>query len=342
MTTFSQGAPRRVEQAWSGGKVALVATVALMLAGLLHVGFGAKFIPPGEALRALVDFDAANWDHVVIRRLRLPRLLVAATIGATLGLAGATIQAVTRNPLADPGILGMNAGAVLAVVLAMTFVGGAAAGAALPWIAAAGAITVFTVVVGIASAGRSGPTPFKVTLAGASLSLFAHAATSGILIFDEQTLETIRLWRAGTLAGRPLQALVYAAPALALGGAMALAASPRLNALALGEMAATGLGVPVRRTRLMCLLATGLLAGGAVSVVGPIAFVGLAVPHAVKLFVPAENRLILPLSMLVGALVLVLADLAGRVLLAPQEIAVGIMVALLGAPVFIALVQSRA
>lgn len=327
-------------QGLAGGTLALIALAALVGASLLHVGFGAKFVPPATILDALFAFDATNFDHLIITRLRIPRLLAALAVGAALGLAGATIQAVTRNPLAGPGILGMNAGASLAVVVATTF-GGVAAGVGTPWIAAAGAVAVFAIVMGLASAGRAGPTPFKMVLAGVAVSAFAGSITSAILMFDEATLESVRLWLAGNLGGPRLEALKHAALPMIAGALLALATAPQLNAMALGEAAATGLGVRVRRARITCLAATALLAGASVSAVGPIGFIGLVVPHIVKLFIPTENRLILPLSAVVGALVLVLADVAARVVLAPQEIATGIMTALLGAPIFVILVRRR-
>lgn len=314
---------------------------ALAVAAIAHVGLGAKPVPPGEVLRAIFAFDSTVWDHVIIARLRIPRLLIALAVGAALGVAGATVQAVTRNPLAGPGILGMNAGAAFAVVLATVLGAAAPLGPALPWLAAGGAIAVFLIVVGLSSAGRAGPTPFKVTLAGVAVSAFVGALTSALLLFDESTLEEVRLWLAGSLGGRPIEVLWYALVPMVLGLGLALFAAPRLNALALGENAATGLGVPVRQTRLICILAVGLLAGAAVSVAGPIGFIGLVIPHVVKMFVRTENRLIVPLSGVVGALALVVADIIGRTVAAPMEVATGIVTALVGAPIFVLLVRTR-
>lgn len=332
---------RTRRQGWSGATLALTSLCALVVAALAHVGLGAKYVPPRVALDALFNFDPTNWDHIIVIKLRLPRLLIAMAVGACLAVAGATIQAVTRNPLAGPGILGMNAGAALAVVMTTTFIGGAALGPAMPWISAGGALAVFAVVIGLSSAGRSGPTPFKVTLAGVAVSAFAGAITSSILLFDENTLEQVRLWLAGSLSGRPIEVFLYALIPMVIGVLIAIASTPRLNALALGEQAATGLGVSVKRTRIVTIIAVGLLAGSAVAVVGPIGFIGLVVPHIVKIFVPNENRLIVPLSGVVGAVTLVLADLAGRMIVAPMELATGIMTALLGAPIFVLLVRTR-
>jgi iron complex transport system permease protein len=235
----------------------------------------------------------------------------------------------------------MNAGAALVVVVATAIAGSAPVGAGLPWLAAVGAVGVFAVVIGLASAGRSGPTPVKVTLAGVAMAAFASAITAAILIFDEQTLQEIRLWLAGNLAGRSLEGLGYAAPSMILGGLIALGMSLRLNAMALGELSAKSLGVNVLRARIACLVAVALLTGAAVAAAGPIGFVGLVVPHIVKLFVPNDNRAILPLSAAVGAVALVLADVIARVALAPQEIATGLVTALVGAPIFVILVRSR-
>lgn len=324
------------------GAVAVALVGALTLAALLHVGIGARFVAPADALRAIVAYDPANFDHQVIVRLRLPRLLAALLVGASLGLAGAVIQSLTRNPLADPGTIGMNAGAALAVVLSVAFFGlKDTTSFAAPWIAATGATIAFGLVMAIGSAGRSGPTPLKLTLAGVAIGALAGSLTSAILVLDEGTLETIRVWRAGNLAGRPLGALVASLAPMAIGATISFLIALRLNALALGDKAAAGLGVGLRGTRLAALAAVALLTGAAVAAVGSIGFIGLVVPHAVKMFVRPDNRLVLPLAALAGAFTLVSADILARTLIAPQEIATGLITALIGAPVFVLLVRTR-
>ena len=315
---------------------ALLILLALLLsAALVHLGLGARYIDPPTVLRALLAFDPHNFAHRVIVDLRLLRLAAALLTGAALGVAGMVLQVVIRNPLGEPHILGLNAGAALAVVIASALGVSATGMTGRPLIAACGAAALFAVVMLLASAGRSGLTPLKVTLCGVVLSAFASSVTAAILILDEQTLLAMRTWLAGDLAGLSWAVTAAAAlPALA-GLLLALAIAPHLNMLALGDAVASGLGVPVVRTRLVGLLAAALLCGAAVSVAGPIGFIGLVVPHIVRRLMTGDIRAGIPLSALCGALLLLMADIAARMLIAPQELATGVMTALVGAPVFI-------
>ena len=320
----------------------LLLLLLLLAAALLHLAIGARTIGPLTVLQALLDYQPRNFDHRVIVDLRLLRLVAALLTGGALGVAGGLLQSVVRNPLGEPHLLGLNAGAALAVVLTTALgLGGGALAAGRPLIAAGGGGLLFSLIMLLASAGRSGLTPLKVTLCGVALSAFASSITAAVLILDEQTLLAMRTWLAGDLAGqRWANCTAAALPALA-GLLLALAIAPRLNILALGDRAATGLGVSVGRTRALALLAAALLCGAAVSLAGPIGFIGLVVPHLVRRLVGGDIRLLLPLSALAGALLLLLADSAARTLLAPQELATGIMTALVGAPVFI-LIAKRA
>lgn len=324
--------------------------LALLLAALAvaHLGFGARHIAPEMVVRALIAFDADSFDHNVIVELRLLRLLAALVVGAGLGLTGALIQSVTRNPLGEPHVLGLNAGAALAVVTTLTlssFLGpllpAPALAAARPLVAGLGAMLLCALVLGAAALGRTGMTPLKVTLCGVAFSAFAAALTSAQLLLDDQTLATVRLWLAGDLSGLSYGALWAAVPPAIAGLALALVLAGRLDALAMGDQVAAGLGIPVARTRLLALVAAGLLCGASVSLAGPIGFVGLVVPHAVKALGVRDMRLVLPLSALAGAALLVAADLAARSLFAPRELATGIVTAIVGVPVFIALAARR-
>ena len=281
-------------------------------------------------VEAFFHFDPRNFDHNVIIKLRLLRLCAAMVTGASLGVAGVLLQSVIRNPLGEPHILGLNAGAALAVVIT------SALGLSLPFgrplVAAAGAAALFLQVLMFSSSGRTGLTPMKVTLCGVAI---ASSITAAVLILDEQTLLAMRTWLAGDLAGVSIQTLRSALWAATAGFVLAIALSPSLNMLALGDRMAQGLGVSLLKTRLLALLAIALLCGAAVSIAGPIGFIGLVVPQLIRRLVSVDLRVMVPLSALCGALVLLLADIAARTLFTPWELATGIMTALVGAPVFI-------
>ena len=311
----------------------LLLTLLLIAASLVHLGLGARWIAPQTVLQALLEYNPRNFDQRIIVDLRLVRLAAALLTGAALGVAGLLLQTVIRNPLGEPHILGLNAGASLAVVATSAL--GLSLGAfpaGRPLTAACGAGLLFGGVMALASAGRGGATPLRITLCGVALSAFASAVTAAILILDEQTMRT---WLAGDLAGLNWSTLQTALVPALIGLGVALLIAPRLNVLALGDKVALGLGINLVQTRLLGLLAIALLCGAAVAVAGPIGFVGLVVPHVVRRLVTEDIRLALPLAAPVGALVLVLADIAARTLVAPQELATGAMTALVGAPLFI-------
>ena len=305
----------------------------LALGAIMHLGIGARFIAPQTVVEAFFHFDPRNFDHNVIIKLRLLRLCAAMVTGAALGVAGVLLQSVIRNPLGEPHILGLNAGAALAVVIT------SALGLSLPFgrplVAAAGAAALFLRVLMFSSSGRTGLTPMKVTLCGVAMSAFASSITAAVLILDEQTLLAMRTWLAGDLAGINVQTLRSALWAATAGFVLAIGLSPSLNMLALGDRMAQGLGVSLLKTRLLALLAIALLCGAAVSIAGPIGFIGLVVPQLIRRLVSVDLRVMVPLSALCGALVLLLADIAARTLFTPWELATGIMTALVGAPVFI-------
>ncbi|MGY5958631.1 iron ABC transporter permease [Kosakonia sp. BK9b] len=320
------------------GLATLGLLIALLMAAVAHLAIGARYITPSTVIQALTDFDPRNFEHRVIVSLRLLRMTTALFTGAALGVAGALLQSVIRNPLGEPHILGLNAGAALAVV-ATTALGVGLGDPLLsrPLIAAGGAAVLFSLVMALSSSGRAGFTPLKVTLCGVALSSFASAITAAILILDEQTLLSMRTWLAGDLAGLSWALLLHAALAAAAGFALAVWLSPSLNMLALGDSMARGLGVSLGRIRGLSLLAIALLCGAAVAVAGPMGFIGLVVPHGVRRLAGEDLRVVVPLSALAGALLLLLADIAARTLLSPQELATGVMTALVGAPVFIVL-----
>ncbi|MGJ7470248.1 FecCD family ABC transporter permease [Kosakonia cowanii] len=319
--------------------IAALGLLALVImAAIAHLGLGARYIAPPTVVQALIAFDPHNFDHRVIVSLRLLRLVAALFTGGALGVAGALLQSVIRNPLGEPHILGLNAGAALAVV-ATTALGITVGDAAVsrPQIAACGAALLFSLVMLLCSAGRAGFTPMKVTLCGVALSAFASSITAAILILDEQTLLSMRTWLAGDLAGLSWAQITPAAMAATAGFALAIGLAPALNMLALGDTLARGLGVSLTRIRLLSLFAIALLCGAAVAIAGPVGFVGLVVPHMVRRLAGSDLRVVIPLSALGGAALLLLADIAARTLLSPQELATGVMTALVGAPLFMLL-----
>lgn len=312
----------------------------LVLALLSSIAFGAAEIAPLDVWQALVAFDPNNTEHLIIQTLRIPRAAVAALVGASLAVAGALMQGLTRNPLADPGLLGIQTGAALGVVLAVFFLGigslylyalFAFAGAALT------AVAVYT----LGSLGRGGPTPLKLAIAGAALTALLSSLTTGVLIFNQRTLEEVRFWLAGSVAGRDLGLLLQVAPYLLVGLVLALALSRQITTISLGDDVARGLGQRTGWVKGLSAIATVLLAGAATAVAGPIGFVGLVVPHAVRLLVGQDYRWILPYAALVGASFLVLADVLARLVLRPTELPVGVMTALVGGPFFVYLVRWR-
>ncbi|MEV7046019.1 iron chelate uptake ABC transporter family permease subunit [Amycolatopsis sp. NPDC051061] len=318
----------------------LVLAVAVVAAVLLSIAVGTRGLSPGTVLDALFHFRPDDPDHLVVRELRLPRTLAGVLAGVALGLSGAVIQGATRNPLADPGLLGVNAGAALFVVLGIgTF--GIASVSGYVWFGFAGAAVAGAVVYGVSSLGRAGATPVKLALAGAAVTAALASVTSALLLTDATTFDQYRFWQVGSLTGRDAATVGQAVPFVAAGVVLALVAARQLNALALGEDAARSLGQNVTAARLVCALAVVVLCGTATAIAGPIAFVGLTVPHAARLITGPDHRWLLPYSALMAPLLLLVSDVVGRVVARPAEVQVGIITALVGAPVFVFLVRRR-
>ena len=328
----------RIRQRWR--TTVLIAMLALAALCLLSLGVGSRLVPPATVLDALTRYDAGDTDQLVVVTLRLPRMVLGLLVGAALGLAGCVMQGVTRNPLADPGILGVNAGAALAVVLAITLLGvGSAAG--YVWFALAGAAVASLLVYSVAGLGRDGATPVKLALAGAGLTAAFGAVTTALLLGDQRTFDQFRFWQVGSLNGRGLEVAVAVAPFLLGGGVLALGLGRALNTLSLGDDVARGLGARVGLTRVVAALAVVLLCGGATAAAGPVGFLGLTIPHVARMLAGSDYRRVLPLSMLLAPILLIGADVLGRVVARPGEVQVAILTAVIGAPVFIALVRRQ-
>jgi iron complex transport system permease protein len=316
----------------------VVAAVALAFIALLSIAYGSKSIPLGRVIDSFTHYDRKVNDHLIIHTLRMPRTAVGLMAGACLGLAGAMMQGLTRNPLADPGILGVDAGASLFVVfgIAVFHVGDLRG---YVWFAFAGAFVASVIVYVLGSAGRTGATPVKIALAGAALSALLRSFTSAVLVLDASTLDQFRFWEVGSIAGRTTDVAWQVAPFALVAIVVSLATARTLNTLALGDDTARSLGARLGWSRALCAVAIVLTAGTATAVAGPIAFVGLTIPHVVRKFTGPDHRWLLPYCMLLGPILLLGSDIIGRLVDRPAEIQAGIVTAIVGAPFFIYLVR---
>jgi iron complex transport system permease protein len=320
------------------GSVAGLATLGLGLVGvcLLSLALGSRDLDPRRVVEVLIDPDGST-TATIVRELRLPRTVLGVAAGMCLGVAGALMQGHTRNPLADPGLLGVNAGASFAVVAGI-YVLGVTSPLGYAWLALAGAGAAVAVVFVIGST-RGGPDPVTLVLAGTAVSALLASFTQTILLRDIETLDNYRFWVVGSLTGRDLDVLIQLAPFMVAGLVIALAGASGLNLLQLGDDVARSLGVDPVRHQVAGVLAVMLLAGAATAACGPIAFVGLVVPHVARYLGGVDYRWVLPYAALVGAVLVVAADVLGRLVVRPGELQVGIVVALVGGPAFVVLVR---
>jgi len=329
--TGSRGATAK-RSAWL-----LVAVVVLAAVCAASLAIGARGLPLNAVWEALTNFDPADGNHAVVIA-RIPRTVLGLLAGAALGLAGAAMQGVARNPLADPGILGLNAGAALAVVVGI-YVFGVGSLSGYIWFAFIGAAAAAVVVYAVASLGRDGATPVKLALAGAALSAGLFSLMNVILVSSQDTFDRFRFWQVGSIGGRDWSVLLPALPFLAVGAVIILAGGRVLNSLALGDDIARGLGQNVALARGITGLGIVLLCGSATALAGPIGFLGLVIPHAVRSLTGPDYRWILPFSLVSAPILLITADIIGRVILLPGEVPAGIMTAIIGAPVFVWLIR---
>ncbi|MGW0520368.1 FecCD family ABC transporter permease [Crossiella sp. NPDC003009] len=317
----------------------LLALAALALVCLLSVWLGLKSIPFADTWSVLWHNDGSA-EAVIVHELRIPRTLLGLLVGAALGLSGALMQALSRNALAEPGLLGVTMGASSAVVIGIAFLGVSGTSGSV-WLAFAGAAFASVVVYVLGSTGRAAVTPDRLIMAGAAITAVLLAFNSAVLLLDPGAFNQYRFWHVGSLAGRRMDVVTAVAPFLLGGTLLALGLARPLNGLALGEETGRALGVHIGRTRWLGALAITVLCGAATAAAGPIGFLGLAVPHIARLLVGADQRWVLPYSAVLAPMLLLGADILGRLLVAPAELAVGIVTAVLGAPVFLALCRRR-
>ncbi|MDY5148992.1 iron chelate uptake ABC transporter family permease subunit [Actinotignum sanguinis] len=320
---------------------ALIAgVIAVLVLAILSICIGARPISPGTLFTILSGADRDSMDAQAVLTLRPPRTIAAIAIGAALGVAGALIQAISRNPLAEPGILGVSAGAGFAVTLAIA-VAGISRPSIYMWWAVAGALLATAAVLLIGSHRSGRADPVRLILAGVALSAVLNGIVGVLRLADPRTFNEILVWTAGTLENRTWEVILPVLPLLALGLIVAAALTPALNIIALGDDAARALGAHVTVIRLTGVAAMTVLTGGAVAIAGPISFIGLMAPHAIRSFAGADQRWIVGLSALWAPALLLAADILARIILPTGELPVSVMCAFLGAPVLIYLVRRR-
>ncbi|UCA50841.1 iron ABC transporter permease [Streptomyces sp. WA6-1-16] len=316
----------------------LLSVLALAAVMVASVAFGSRDVPWSDVVAAFGGADDTLGRAAATKRI--PRTVLAVVIGAALGLAGGVMQGVTRNPLADPGILGVNMGASLAVVTAVAFFG-LNSPTGYIWVAIGGAALSALFVYTVGTLGRGGATPLKLALAGAATSAAFASLVSAIILPRNDIAGSFKLWQIGGVGGASFERIAQVAPFLAVGFAVCLLSARALNSLALGDELAAGLGERVAVARAVAALGAVLLCGAATAVAGPIGFVGLVVPHTCRLLVGVDHRWLLPLSTVLGGVLLTAADVVGRIVARPSEIDVGIVTALIGAPFFIYIVRRQ-
>lgn len=341
MTAVAAGVPRTTTSAPARRGLALLAVLVLLVVALgLSLVVGSRPVDLGTVWGALTGRDVPAADHAAVVGLRLPRTVLAVLAGSGLAVAGALMQALTRNPLADPGLLGVSSGAAFAVAMGVVLLG-VTRPSGYVWFAFAGALVATLAVYLVGSAGRSNASPAQLTLAGVALSAVLTGVIGALRLTDPEQFSVLLTWESGSFQSRGWNVVLPVLPFVLAGLLLAAVVAGALNTLGLGEDLATALGASVQRTRVLAVVAITLLAGGATAMAGPIALVGLMVPHIVRWLVGPDQRWIVGMSALAGPVLILLADVAARVLLWPGELPVGVVTAFVGAPVLIALVRRR-
>ncbi|MEH6936479.1 iron ABC transporter permease [Bacillus sp. JJ664] len=288
-------------------------------------------------IHTFTNFNGSN-EQLIIQNVRIPRAIIASVVGASLAIAGLFMQVLTKNPLASPSVLGINAGASMLIVLSITFFNLQSVSATI-WLSFIGAALSSLFVFGLSSLGKDGATPLKITLAGVSIAAMFSSITQGLLVTNEVALEQVLFWLAGSVQGRSLDSLVMVLPYIIVAWVISLALGSKINTFMLGEDLSKALGQNTAMLKITLVVLVIVLAGGAVSVAGPIGLVGIIVPQIVRMFVKNDYRWMIPFTGVVGAILLLLADIASRYVLMPEETPVGITTAVIGAPFFIYLAR---
>ncbi|TBL78622.1 FecCD family ABC transporter permease [Paenibacillus thalictri] len=315
----------------TAGLIFFLVILLLCMAG--SILFGITRIPFARVIEAYSQFNGST-EHLIIRTARVPRALIAAAVGGSLAVAGTLMQALTRNPLASPSLFGINSGAALLIVIASGFfnVSGLKA---FTWLAFAGAAISAIVVYALGSIGRDGMNPIKITLAGAAVTALFASLMQGILLTNGKTFEQVLFWIVGSVAGREMSMLESVFPYMLCGFVASLIIARQVNVLAMGDDVAKGLGQRTAMIKLVCAVVIVFLAGGSVAVAGPIAFIGIIIPHITRFLVGTDHRWVIPYCIVLGAILLVGADLGARFIAMPKEVPVGVMTALIGVPFFV-------
>ncbi|QLY78944.1 FecCD family ABC transporter permease [Clostridium intestinale] len=319
----------------------LTKTIGIYLGSILFLGlcvlaslaWGSKNVGFSEAINALLNSTDLSFSALVVRE-RIPRTIFGIMAGASLGISGALMQSITRNPIADPSILGVNTGASLFVVIGIAYFNISSANQYI-WLALAGAGITAVLVYFIGSIGNGGTTPIKLALAGAATSAVLTSLVSAIILPRSDAMDKFRFWQVGSIGGANWDSIRLILPFVIFGLIISVAATPALNVLALGDDVATGLGVNIGVIRVICAVAGVILSGATTAIAGPIAFIGLMIPHTIRLIFGSNLNGIVPLSAIGGAALLIISDVIGRVIGSPGEVQVGIITAFIGAPILI-------
>lgn len=319
----------------------LAKTIRIYLASIIFLGicviaslaWGSKNIEFSQAIHALLNSGDTSFAALVVRE-RIPRTVFSIMAGASLGISGALMQSITRNPIADPSILGVNTGASLFVVIGIAFFNINSANQYI-WLALAGAGITSVFVYGVSAMGNGGVTPIKLALAGSATSAVLSSLVSAIILPRSEVMDAFRFWQVGSVSGATWESIRLILPFIIIGLIISIAATPALNVLALGDEVATGLGVNIGIIRIICAIAGVILSGATTAIAGPIGFIGLMIPHSIRLIFGSNLRGIVPLSAIGGAALLIISDVLGRVIGSPGEVQVGIITAFLGAPILI-------